>query len=163
MTNIIHQRPCQQHITWVMLTILWFPLFAFTTFRTIYQKNSSSNSTIKSLSEYFFSASRFAILHTEVDRFDNSGSNSLIDFINKHFFFFIFVATPPMSLRCFFQLYRQGEFPYSSQSESNNEQHRTPNSRVKFHTIILITSRYSSGRHATGSWSLMLAKNHFDQ
>lgn len=88
------------------------------------------------LSENF---SRFAILFTKkwID-FDNSASNSLIDFINIFRFFLLFFATNSNSTALY-----DGCFIFK---ENFLIHHKTASyNRVKFHTIILITSRYSSG------------------
>lgn len=82
----------------------------------------------------------------EVDRFDNSASNSLIDFIN------IFLLSSSRHRWIFLSSRRISLFI--------TKQHRTYNNRVKFHTIILITSRYSSGMQQVAE---LAQKERFDQ
>jgi hypothetical protein len=83
-----------------------------------------------------------------VDRFDNSASNSLIDFINifrcRLHESRLLCFSPTRRVELCIAFISEGEFPYSSQKARKKEQ-QASYSRVKFHTIILITSRYSSG------------------
>lgn len=124
----------QKHSIPVTNNTLISVIFSFTFFGSFF-KSDSLRRQRKQVSERIFLVSLFHA--QEVDRFDNSASNSLIDFIYK----FSSSSSRATAFKFTVLLYLQGEFPYSSQTATEPAEYN----RVKFHTIILITSRYSSG------------------